>query len=1060
MIPKFFIERPVLANVLAIVIVLLGLVALVDLPVSQYPNVVPPTISVTTRYPGASAETVMNTVALPIETQVNGVEHMIYMQSTSAADGTYSLIVTFDIGTDLNFAQVLVQNRVSSALAQLPQSVQAQGVVVQQKSTAILQIITLTSPKHTYDSLFMSNYATINLVNELARLPGVGNVNVFGVGEYAMRVWLDPQKLYTFGLTAQDVINVIKGQSQEVAAGQVGMPPSPDTQNFQYTVNVEGRFTDVNEFESIIVKSANQNGGQIVRVRDIGHVELGAQTYSQAFRLSGEQAAGIAIYQTLDANALDVAKRVKAKMDELSKSFPQDITYAIPFDTTMFVTASINEVYKTLYEAGILVLIVILVFLQDWRATLVPATTVPVTIIGAFAGMAALGFTVNLSTLFGIILAIGIVVDDAIVVVEAASAYIEKGMSGHDAAIKAMNELMGPIIGITLVLMSVFLPAAFLPGLTGRMFAQFALVIAVTALISAVNALTLKPTQCAVYLRTPVPMEKRNFFYRGFNKVYGKLEDLYAGLIDRMTNIAVMMVIIALIVVVIGGWGLTRLPTAFLPNEDQGYAFIALQLPDGASLARTQKAMGEATKIALATPGVETVVEISGVSVLDNSATLANGGVAYVILKSWGDREKAPGQDLRSILEHLQGELQKMPDAIGLVLIPPPIQGIGNAGGFNMMVELRDGDVDFNKLERISNQIVSNANGQSELQHVATTFRAGVPQVQVLVDRVKAETLQVSVNDVFDALSSYLGSSYVNQFNKFGHVFQVYVQADAAYRLKASDINNLYVKSKTGAMIPLGTLVTIKDDVGPSLITLYNLYPAATIVGGPATGYSSGQAMGLMGQLANQTLPPGTGFSWTAMSYQELIVGNSIYFSFGLAILLVYLCLAGQYESWLAPIAVILAVPLALMGPVITLNALDVPINLYVQIGLMLLIALSAKNAILIVEVAREHRLLHGESIHESAVNAARIRFRPILMTSFAFILGVLPLVLAKGAGAASRVSLGLTVFSGMIASTCLAVLFVPSFFVVMQRIEESRQNKKNAKKGTPPPAALADTAD
>jgi HAE1 family hydrophobic/amphiphilic exporter-1 len=1047
MISKFFIERPVLANVLAILFVLLGAVALFGLPVAQYPNVVPPTISVTTRYPGASAQTVMDTVALPIEQQVNGVEHMIYMQSTSAADGTYSLIVTFDIGTDLNFAQVLVQNRVSAAIAQLPQSVQAQGVVTQQKSTAILQIVTLTSPKHTYDSLYMSNYATINLVNELSRLPGVGNVTVFGVGQYAMRIWLDPQKLFTYGLTSQDVIDVVKGQSQEVAAGQVGMPPSPDDQNFQYTVNVEGRFTDVNEFSNIIVKSASANGGQIVRVKDIGRVELGAQTYSQAFRLSGEQAAGIAIYQTLDANALDVAKQVDIKMQALAKSFPQDITYSVPFDTTIFVTASINEVYKTLYEAGILVLVVILVFLQDWRATLVPATTVPVTIIGAFAGMAALGFTVNLSTLFGIILAIGIVVDDAIVVVEAASAYIEKGMSGHDAAIRAMNELMGPIIGITLVLMSVFLPAAFLPGLTGKMFAQFALVIAVTALISAINAATLKPTQCAQYLRLPVPFEKRNFFYRGFNKVYGGLENGYSRLIGRMTTWAVVMVFVALGVVVIGGWGLTRLPTAFLPNEDQGYALISMQLPDGASLARTQKAMAAATKIALATPGVENVVEISGISVLDNSATLANGGVSYVILKDWGVRDKEKGQDLRSILVHLQDELGKLPDGVGLVLIPPPIQGIGNAGGFTMMVELRDGNTDFNKLSRVTNQLVENANGQSELQRVATTFRAAVPQVQVIVDRVKAETLGVSVNDIFSSMTSFLGSSFVNQFNKFGRTFQVYVQADSQYRLKPSDIANLYVKNKDGAMVPLGTLVQIKNDVGPSLITLYNLYPAATVVGGPATGYSSGQAISLMNQISANTLPPGMGSSWTAMSYQETIVGNSIYYSFGLAILLVYLCLAGQYESWLAPMSVILAVPLALMGPVIVLNALNLPINLYSQIGLMLLIALSAKNAILIVEVAREHRLLKGESIHEAAVNAARIRLRPILMTSFAFILGVLPLVLAHGAGAASRVSLGLTVFSGMIASTCLAVVFVPSFFVVMQSIEERGQERKKRKK-------------
>jgi HAE1 family hydrophobic/amphiphilic exporter-1 len=1061
MISKFFIERPVLANVLAILFVLLGAVALFGLPVAQYPNVVPPTISVTTRYPGASAQTVMNTVALPIEQQVNGVEHMLYMQSTSAADGTYSLTVTFAIGTDLNFDQVLVQNRVSSALSQLPQSVQAQGVTVQQKSTSILQIVTLSSPKHSYDSLYLSNYATINLVNELSRLPGVGNVNVFGVGEYAMRIWLDPQKLYSVGLTAQDVINVIKGQSQEVAAGQVGMPPAPAGQDFQYTVNVEGRFTDVNQFENIIVKSASANGGQVVRVRDVGRVELGAQAYSQAFRLNGQQAAGIAVYQTLDANALEVAKLVDAKMAELAKSFPQDMTYSVPFDTTKFVNASIHEVYKTLYEAGILVLVVILVFLQDWRATLVPATTVPVTIIGAFAGMAALGFNVNLSTLFGIILAIGIVVDDAIVVVEAASSYIEKSMSGHDAAIRAMNELMGPIIGITLVLMSVFLPAAFLPGLTGRMFAQFALVIAVTALISAINAATLKPTQCAVYLRTPVPMEKRNFFYRGFNNVYGRIERGYVGIIDRMAHRSILMLAIGLVVVCVGGWGIGRLPTAFLPNEDQGYALIAMQLPDGASLERTQKAMAEATKIAMATPGVENVVEISGVSVLDNSATLANAGVAYVILKDWGIRDSTPGEDLRSILVHIQGALSKLPDATGLVVIPPPIQGIGNAGGFNMMVELRDGNVDFNKLQRITEKIVDDANGQSSLQHVATTFRSAVPQVSVIVDRTKAETLGVSVDDVFAAMSSYLGSSFVNQFNKFGRTFQVYVQADSKYRLKPSDIENLYVKSRGGAMIPLGSLVEIRNTSGPALVTLYNLYPAATVIGGPAAGYSSGQAMDLMTQVADSALPRGTGFDWTAMSYQEAIVGNQIYYVFGLAILLVYLCLAGQYESWLAPLSVIMAVPLALMGPVIALNGLGLPNNLYTQIGLMLLIALAAKNAILIVEVAREHRILHGEAIMEAAVNAARIRFRPILMTSFAFILGVLPLVLAKGAGAASRASLGITVFSGMIASTCLAVLFVPSFFVVMQRIEEHGQNrKKNRKAAAANAAGMPGTAD
>jgi HAE1 family hydrophobic/amphiphilic exporter-1 len=1052
MISKFFIERPVLANVLAIIFVLVGGVALLRLPIAQYPRVVPPTISVTTTYPGASADTVMNTVALPIEEQVNGVEHMIYMQSTSASDGTYNLIVTFDIGTDLDFAQVLVQNRVSIALAQLPTAVQAQGVNVQQKSTAILQIVTLASTDGRYDSLYLSNYATINLVSELERLPGVGNVVVFGVGQYSMRIWVDPQKLFSVGLTAQDIIDVIKGQSQEVVAGQIGAPPAPSSQNFQYTINVLGRFTDVSQFENIIVKSDSKNGGQITRIKDIGRVELGAQTYSQAFTLDGKAAAGIAIYQSLDANALDVADRVKAKMAALAEAFPPAMVYNIPFDTTRFVYASIFEVYKTLIEAGILVLIVILVFLQDWRAMLVPATTVPVTIIGAFAAMSALGFTVNLSTLFAIVLAIGIVVDDAIVVVEGAARHIEEGLSGHDAAIKAMDELFGPIVGITLVLMSVFIPAAFLPGLTGRMYAQFALVIAATALISAINAATLKPTQCALWLRRPVPLDQRNFFYRGFNYVYQKGENGYVRLIRRMTRHSLLMVVLALIAVGLGGWGITSLPTSFLPIEDQGYIIIVVTLPDGASLERTRQVLKETSRIALATPGVEHSVEVAGISVLDNSATLANGAADYVIFKDWGERLKHKDQDLRSMIFSIQHELDKLTDAIAFVIVPPAIQGIGNSGGFTMMVQIKDGNVDFPKLQNVTDAIVERANSQTELQRVSSTFRSAVPQIQVVVNRTMVETLDVPVSEIFKAMSSYLGSTYVNQINKFGRTFQVYVQADARFRLKPSDIESLYVQNRKGDMVPLGSVAQVEFAAGPALITLYNLYPASTIVGGPKPGFSSGQAMDLMQQVATNTLPPGMGYDWSAMSYQEKLAGNQIYYVFGLALLLVYLCLAGQYESWILPLAVILAVPLALLGPVITLNALGLANNLYTQIGLMLLIALAAKNAILIVEMAREHRE-KGEPLLDSAAEAARTRFRPILMTSFAFIMGTLPLVFATGAGANSRISLGLSVVSGMIASTCLAVLFVPSFFVVLRRLEEWRKRPRQSQAPAQTPA-------
>ncbi|HEX2942266.1 MAG TPA: efflux RND transporter permease subunit, partial [Rhodopila sp.] len=698
MIARFFIDRPVLANVLAILFVLLGAVALFGLPVAQYPDVVPPTISVTTRYPGASAADVMNTVALPIEQQVNGVQNMLYMQSTSASDGSYSLVVTFAIGTDLNFAQVLVQNRVASAMASLPQAVQQQGVVVQQKSTSILGFVTLTAPDGRYDGLYLSNYAAINLQQELARLPGVGNVTVFGAGQYAMRVWLDPALMQARGLTVTDVTNALQQQSSQVTAGQVGAPPASG-QTFQYTLNVAGRLSDPAQFGAIIVKTGAD--GAVTRIRDIGRVELGAQTYSQSFSLNGKPAAGVGVFLSAGANALQVMKEVRAKMQDLSRAFPPGIAYEIPFDTTKFVNASVNEVYHTLIEAGVLVLVVILVFLQDIRATLVPATTVPVTIIGAFAAMAALGFTINLSTLFAIVLAIGIVVDDAIVVVEGAAHQIERGLNPHDAAVTAMNELFGPIIGITLVLMSVFIPAAFLPGLTGRLYAQFALVIAATALISAINAATLKPTQCALWLRAPVPPEPRNFFYRGFNYVYNGLERRYGGLVGAMTRRSAAMVLLALVMMGAAVYGLSRLPTGFLPLEDQGYFLISVQLPDSASLSRTQASMQQVRQAVAKVPGVQDVIDIAGISVLDNSASLSNAGVAYVVLKDWGERT-SPDQGLLGMYKALSAAVAPIQDATIVVVPPPAIQGIGNSGGFSMQVELRDGSGDLTKLQSLT----------------------------------------------------------------------------------------------------------------------------------------------------------------------------------------------------------------------------------------------------------------------------------------------------------------------------------------------------------------------
>jgi hydrophobic/amphiphilic exporter-1 (mainly G- bacteria), HAE1 family len=757
-----------------------------------------------------------------------------------------------------------------------------------------------------------------------------------------------------------------------------------------------------------------------------------------------------------NANAITVAGEVRAKMEELKKAFPPGLTYVVPYDTTIFVQASIKEVWITLFEAGILVLIVIMVFLQDWKAMLVPATTVPVTIIGAFAAMAALGFTVNLSTLFAIVLAIGIVVDDAIVIVEGVARHMEDGLSGREAAVKAMGELFGPVIGITLVLMSVFLPAAFMPGLTGQMYQQFALVIAATALISAINAATLKPTQCALWLRPPVPPDQRNFFFRGFNKVYDSAEHWYAVLIRRMVSVSPLMVMVALALIGVAFWGMTRVPTAFIPNEDQGYLMVNVQMPDGASLERTNRALAQVSDIAKATPGVVNVITISGISVLDNNATLPSAGVAYVMLDDWSVREKAKGQDLISLFKTLTAKFDaQLLEAATTVIPPPPIQGIGNAGGFTLIVQVKDGSVDFNKLQNVTNTVIADAAAQSMVQRIFTSFRATAPQIYLNVDRYKAEKLGVTVGQVFSALEDYLGSSYVAQFNKFGQVFQVYVQAESRFRARPNDLLDFKIRTPAGQMVPLGTLVEMSNTQGPALIGLYNLYPAATISGQQAQAYSSGQVMDLMEQITNHTLPPGMGYEWTAMSYQEKIVGNQIYYVFALAVLLVYFVLAGQYESWFQPISVILAVPLALLGTVGALILLGIANNLYTQIGLILLIALASKNAILIVEYAREKRA-EGMEIVEAAVEAARLRFRPILMTSFAFILGVVPLVIATGAGANARRSIGIAVFSGMLASTCLAVLFVPSFYVVVRRFEEWRMARSAAKTPRKPEATAA----
>ena len=1051
MLSKYFIERPVLSNVIACVMMLLGAVAIATLPIAQFPPITPPTVVVTASYPGASAQTVIDKIALPIEEQVNGVEGMIYMESASSNDGSYALTVSFQIGTDPDSAQVLVQNRVSSAIAQLPSAVQTQGVVTQTKSTAILQIISLESQDNRYDALFLNNFATLNLQNELARIDGVGGVTVFGVGQYSMRIWLNPQQMQARSLVPNDVINALKDQNAEVTAGQLGSPPADKTQAFQFTVNANGELNTVEQFEDIIVKSDTRNGGQITRLRDVARVELGAVSYTQFSEYNGRPTGGLAIYQLPGSNALNTAKQVKAKLKELSRNFPQGLTYSIPLDNTIFVKESVREVFKTLFEAGALVLLVIIVFLQDWRATLVPATTVPVTIIGAFAGMAAMGFTINTLTLFAIVLSIGIVVDDAIVVVEGASKHIERGKSPRDAAIAAMNELFGPIVAVTLVLMAVFLPAAFLPGMIGQMYRQFALVIAVTALLSGINAMTLKPTQCALWLRAHDPNKKKNAFFRGFNAVYERMEKWYARLIDRMVHHSGLMTLIAAVLMAFSLAGLIRTPTGFLPTEDQGYILIAVQLPNGAALGRSQAAMQALAAVVGKVPGVAETIVIggSGASPIDASASLFNSGVIYAVLKP--SKERSHAENLQNISRNLIRAAATVQEANCLVLLPPPIQGLGLSDGFQMQVELSNGTFDYARLHSITEAIVAEAAREPAITSVLTPFRADVPQLKFTLNRREAETYGVQIGDVFNALETYLGSTYVNQITKFGRTFDVYAQADTAYRLNPEAIKQYTVRNASGHMVPLGSLASITPAHGPSVISLYNLYPTAAIIGSAAPGYSSGQALGALEKIAARILPQGMKFQWTALSYQEKLTGASTVLVFALAMVLVYFVLAGQYESWILPLAVIFAIPLALLGTVAALRLTGLPNNLYVQIGLVLLIALSAKNAILIVEMARQRRA-EGLSILEAAVEAARLRFRPILMTSFTFILGVVPLILATGAGAASRQSLGIAVASGMLASTCLAVVFVPSFFVILQRLHERKQP-------APAPAAAPDPA-
>jgi len=1037
MISAFFIERPIFANVIALITVIIGAVCLYILPVAQYPEIVPPTIQVTSSYPGASAEVVAATVGQPLEQAINGVEGSIYMSSVSSSDGTYTLTVTFDVGTDLDTSLALVQNLANGAVSQLPGGAQAQGVGVRKVSPNILLVASLYSDDDRFEEIFLSNYALINLQNPLARLPGVGQVRIFGAGPYSMRVWLDPKRLQSFGITTADVLTAIQGQNVQVVAGRLGAPPVPDAQPFQFTINALGRLSNASQFEQIIVKNASGTAPQVVRLRDVARVDLSQQSFSNFSRFSGHKSAQIVMFALPGANAIQVANQVYKAMADMSKQFPEGMKYAIRYDTTLFVREAIRAVYETLFIAGVLVLIVILVFLQNLRAMLVPATTVPVTIIGAFIAMSMLGFTVNLMTLFALILAIGIVVDDAIIIVENSAHYIDTGMSPKDATIKAMQELTGPVVGITLALVAVFLPAAFLPGITGQIFRQFALVIAATAVISAMNALTLKPVQCALWLKPRGP-KPPNVFYRGFNRAFQKSTDFYVGVVSRMVKRPALMYIVFVVIVAVTAWGFLRQPTGFLPTEDQGYAIIVTVLPEGASQPRSREVAEKVNEILRRTEGIDAWVTIGGLSVLD-FANVPNYSATFVVYKGWKERGRALSQD--RIVGSLNRQLSDIQEAFLFVAIPPPIRGLGQTGGFQMMVEDRR-SLGLAELQRNATELVQAGNSNPSLRGLATTFSFRSPQLYLDIDRTKAESLQVQPASVFEALQSYLGSSFVNFFNSFNQVFQVYIQADSRYRLEPDDLRHLYVRNQAGAMVPLNTLIQVKRVQGTELVTRYNLYPAAAIFGSAAPGFSSGQALTLMEQLAAQTLPEGMSYDWTSTSFQEKKVGYQAYLIYALSLALVYLVLAALYESWTSPAAVIFVVPIALVGVLLALMSRSYDNNLFTQVGLVLMIALASKNAILIVEFARD---LHheGMSVTEAAVEATRRRFRPIVMTSFAFILGVVPLMVATGAGAASQQAIGTVVFGGMLASTLLAIPFVPVFFVLLERMSERVKRRK-----------------